>query len=220
MNLTVKRVERDCKEAGRYPDGHGLYLQVTESGAKSWLFRFARDGRERWMGLGSMHAVTLKQAREKARAARLALTNGDDPIETSRAEKAARALQPPLGLHERCARKFARFEKMRVEAEAYLYRHFHPSGDLLYVGITLWPLRRQERHVKEAPWKSHICLIVVEPFATREEALEAETRAIRDEYPKWNSVHNGQRQTMQELAKMRRQLARERQASSAEEGAR
>ena len=36
-----------------YPDGGGLYLQVANSNAKSWLFRYAIDGRDRYMGLGA-----------------------------------------------------------------------------------------------------------------------------------------------------------------------
>jgi hypothetical protein len=30
----------------------GLYLQVTEAGSKSWIFRFARAGKRREVGLG------------------------------------------------------------------------------------------------------------------------------------------------------------------------
>ena len=60
------------KQPGMYGDGGGLWLQVTSSGARSWIFRFwteARDpttgeiiqdetgkarGRSREMGLGSI----------------------------------------------------------------------------------------------------------------------------------------------------------------------
>jgi hypothetical protein len=38
-----------------------------------------------------------------------------------------------------------------------------------------------------------------EPFASREEALEAETRTIRKEFPKSNNVYNGRRHPAQEL---------------------
>ena len=48
---------------GYYPDGGGLYLQVSESGSKSWLFRFVLNGKERQMGLGPFHTVTLAEAR-------------------------------------------------------------------------------------------------------------------------------------------------------------
>ena len=43
--LTVKRIER-LKEKGRYADGGGLYLQVSESGSKSWVFKFERTIRD------------------------------------------------------------------------------------------------------------------------------------------------------------------------------
>jgi hypothetical protein len=41
--------------------------------------------------------------------------------------------------------------------------------------------------------------IVVEPFATREEALAAEAEAIRSEYPRFNRAQNGRRPPLQEL---------------------
>jgi hypothetical protein len=54
------------KKPGMYADG-GLYLQVTSSGAKSWIFRFEINGRERAMGLGSLNAVGLSDARTPGR---------------------------------------------------------------------------------------------------------------------------------------------------------
>ena len=46
-----------------------------------------------------------------------------------------------------------------------------------------------------------ISRIVIEPFATREEALAAEQFAIRTEFPKFNTIHNGHRHPIQEIAK-------------------
>src|ERR1700730_7408899 len=64
-----------CATPGLYPDGGGLYLQVTTgangSPRKSWLFRFSLHGRARHMGLGSFKYVSLayaRAARDKARA--------------------------------------------------------------------------------------------------------------------------------------------------------
>jgi integrase len=90
--LTAKRVERE-KRPGRYRDGivRGLYLQVGPTGGKSWGLRFERDGRERWLGLGPLSVVDLKMARDRARAARLLLLDGIDPIDHRKAEKAKRA---------------------------------------------------------------------------------------------------------------------------------
>ncbi|TWB29343.1 uncharacterized protein DUF4102 [Nitrospirillum viridazoti] len=37
---------------GMHPDGDGLYLRITETGTKSWIFRYQLQGRRREMGLG------------------------------------------------------------------------------------------------------------------------------------------------------------------------
>ena len=76
-----------AKSTGMYADGGGLYLQVSPTGAKSWIFRFAQAGRERAMGLGSVQDVSLAEAREKAIECRRLKHNGIDPIE---ARKTAR----------------------------------------------------------------------------------------------------------------------------------
>jgi integrase len=92
MALTVKQVER-IKEAGRHGDGHGLYLQVMPGGARSWLLRYERGGRERWMGLGACHTFSLDEARDRARAARQQLANGIDPLDARRAERTKKATE-------------------------------------------------------------------------------------------------------------------------------
>src|SRR5258705_10919094 len=89
--LTAKKVEK-AKAAGRYGDGHGLCLQVTPAGVKSWLLRYERGGRERFMGLGPLHTVSLKEARERARKARQQLLDGIDPLDQRKAERAQHAL--------------------------------------------------------------------------------------------------------------------------------
>jgi len=92
--LTIKRIERLRKQPGRYRDGagevRGLYLEVVTKTNCSWLLRYMRDGRERWMGLGPLETVSLKEAREKAKAARKQLVDGVDPIAARQADKAAR----------------------------------------------------------------------------------------------------------------------------------
>ncbi|MCP3462649.1 Arm DNA-binding domain-containing protein [Bradyrhizobium sp. CCGUVB23] len=41
---------------------------------------YERNGRERWMGLGPLHTVSLQEARERARKARGQLLDGIDPL--------------------------------------------------------------------------------------------------------------------------------------------
>jgi len=90
--LTAKAVEAK-KEPGYYGDGAGLYLQVSRSGSKSWLFRFMLNGKAREMGLGSVLAVSLEEARAKARDCRSLLDQKIDPIEARDAADRAKAFE-------------------------------------------------------------------------------------------------------------------------------
>ena len=71
-SLEVRRLIRP----GRWSVGgvDGLALQVTPSGAQSWVLRFRSGGRQREAGLGSFPTVTLAAAREKARQLRSILS--------------------------------------------------------------------------------------------------------------------------------------------------
>lgn len=90
--LSPMKVQK-AKKPGMYADGGGLYLQVTSAGARSWIFRYARNGREREMGLGPLTAVSLAAAREKAANARAVKVRGIDPIQARDDEKAAAAAE-------------------------------------------------------------------------------------------------------------------------------
>jgi integrase len=91
--LTAKKVER-TKKPGRYRDGlvKGLLLQISRGGAKSWVLRYELHGREHMMGLGSAGDFNLKEARERARAARQHLSDKVDPLAVKRAERSAAKL--------------------------------------------------------------------------------------------------------------------------------
>lgn len=93
LPLSAKRVQR-LKGEGRYHDAlvPGLYLQITASGARSWLLRFELNGNERMMGLGSAAVFTLAHARERAREARRLLADGVDPLAAKQANKQAAKL--------------------------------------------------------------------------------------------------------------------------------
>ncbi len=77
------------KEPGLHADGGGLYLQVGKGDARSWIFRYAADGRERQMGLGPAHTVGLAEARDMALELRKLRLKGVDPIEARKAEQDA-----------------------------------------------------------------------------------------------------------------------------------
>jgi integrase len=92
MGLTKKRVD-NLKAPGRYFDEHGLYLQVMSPTNRSWILRYERQGRERWLGLGAVHTFDLKEARERARKARQQLADGIDPIDARNKDRAVQALE-------------------------------------------------------------------------------------------------------------------------------
>jgi hypothetical protein len=57
-------------------DGGGLYLRVSGSGAKSWVFRYQLDGKRRDMGIGPFPQISLAEARGNAAAQRKAVGEG------------------------------------------------------------------------------------------------------------------------------------------------
>jgi integrase len=77
---------------GLHSDGLNLYLQVSESGARSWIFLYSRGGKSTSVGLGSIHTTTLAEARDIAHDLRRLLRDGVDPLEARRAAKAQKAL--------------------------------------------------------------------------------------------------------------------------------
>ena len=64
-------------------------LQVSDSGARSWLFRYKVAGKIKSMGLGSVKAVSLATARKKAQDARAMRAEGTDPLGEKKASKEA-----------------------------------------------------------------------------------------------------------------------------------
>jgi integrase len=117
MALTVKRIER-ITTAGRYHDAHGLYMQVTPSGVKSWLLRYQKDGKEHALGLGPLHTFNLEEARERARKQRQLLADGIDPLEQKRQQAAQRKAEESQRQAEEASKKtFAEC------VEAFLTKH-------------------------------------------------------------------------------------------------
>jgi integrase len=77
--LDVSRAKKRGKRR-MYADGGGLYLQVSASGAASWVYRFMLNGTAQWMGLGPLHDVPLAAARVAASEKRELRRAGVNPI--------------------------------------------------------------------------------------------------------------------------------------------
>ena len=69
---------------GRHADGNGLYLYVQRTGTRSWIQRLVIRGRKHELGLGSVHLVSLAEAREQALANRKLARAGGDPLADKR----------------------------------------------------------------------------------------------------------------------------------------
>ena len=89
--LTARKVET-VKTPGYLKDGGGLFLQVGETGSKSWIFTFRFAGRRREMGLGSLERVSLAAARAARDECNQMLRAHTDPIEHRKRERAAAIL--------------------------------------------------------------------------------------------------------------------------------
>lgn len=95
------------KKPGYYCDGGGLYLQVSASLTRSWVYRFRRAGRLREMGLGALLAVTLAEARATAAQCRSMLRDGTDPIEARRtAQMSERLSEARTKTFDECTKAF------------------------------------------------------------------------------------------------------------------
>jgi integrase len=104
--LTAVAVAKQTRP-GRYGDGGGLWLQVSSSGTKAWLFRYMLHGKARQMGLGPVHTITLAMARDKALECRRLLLEGIDPIEKRRAGRDEALIASAKGItFKECAERY------------------------------------------------------------------------------------------------------------------
>ena len=81
-HLTAAKVK--SAGPGKYHDGQGLHLRVTNTESKSWFLRLTVDGRRRDMGLGGYPEVSLVDARRRALEHRTAAADGRDPVADNR----------------------------------------------------------------------------------------------------------------------------------------
>jgi integrase len=144
--LTTREVET-LKKPGRHHDRDGLYMQVQPSGAKSWLLIFARHGRQRQMGLGSVRTgsklkgLALAEAREAAKEAHRLLSTGVDPIDAKRARRPPKAVKTFRELTEEYIEwRQARWrnEKTAAQFRRSLANYAYPTiGNLAADAITV-----------------------------------------------------------------------------------
>ncbi len=123
----------------------GLLMQVTDSGAQSWLLRVRVGDKRREIGLGAFPEVSLARAREKAAETKDAIRSGIDPVEARKAARSALVASQRQGLtfieafEKYAAKKLPelRTERYRNQWRATVEKYAFPElGNMLVQNIS------------------------------------------------------------------------------------
>ncbi len=82
----VRKIKPSEKKV-KYPDGKGMYLEVTPSGGMHWRMKFRLNGKENIFSIGTYPDTTLAQARRIRDEARLQIKDGINPNEVKKQKK-------------------------------------------------------------------------------------------------------------------------------------
>jgi len=98
MKLTDMQIQKLKRRENRYevPDGGGLFIRVSHTGNKSWIYRyrFGKEKKPRRMTLGVYPELTLAKARVMHAQAKQDVDNGIDPGAKLQSDKAAAKAEP------------------------------------------------------------------------------------------------------------------------------
>ncbi len=114
MKLTDAKL-RNLSEPGKYFDGAGLYLELTPAGGRYWRMKYRHAGKEKRLAFGVYPAVSLKDARDQATAARKVIQSGDDPGALRKAAK-VQAIHEAANTLEAVARDWLKHQAGRWES--------------------------------------------------------------------------------------------------------
>lgn len=95
--LSIKRAAHSGKSGNHEKlavgGAPGLMLQITATGAKSWILRATVADKRREIGIGPYPEISLSEARERARQMRAQIINGSDPVLEKQAVRSAIAAE-------------------------------------------------------------------------------------------------------------------------------
>lgn len=83
---TQIRKAKPAEKPYKLTDSNGLYIVINPNGSKLWRYRFRLDGKESVFAIGAYPDISLAEAREKRKEARLLVQHGINPAK-DRAEK-------------------------------------------------------------------------------------------------------------------------------------
>ena len=88
-DTTIRKIKPGEKPL-KLSDEKGMFLLVTTAGGKLWRMKYRISGKEKLLALGAYPEVTLADARQRRDDARKLLSNGVDPGDHRKAQKAAK----------------------------------------------------------------------------------------------------------------------------------
>lgn len=91
VNIHIKETKPRDKDYKLY-DGGGMYLLVKKNGSKYWRMDYRFRGKRKTISLGVYPQVSLKDAREKLRLAKMQLSEDQDPSATRKEERFAQRM--------------------------------------------------------------------------------------------------------------------------------
>ncbi|MBQ0750107.1 MAG: DUF4102 domain-containing protein, partial [Roseovarius sp.] len=114
---------KNLSSPGRHAVGavNGLYLNITETGARSWILRVTVGLKRRHIGLGGYPEVSLAEARDRALEMRRKISAGVDPVVERREQR--QALVVATKQRTTFEQAFARFFEEKVEGELRNAKH-------------------------------------------------------------------------------------------------
>jgi integrase len=180
--LTAIKVTK-AKKPGLYGDGDGLYLRVSLSGTKSWIFRYRQSGKLRDMGLGSVQLVTLAEARAAAHEqskVMLAYRQGAtelDPISNRKDLRAAKRIEATKGITFReCAEAYIAAHKAGWRNVKHRQQWTSTLGTYVYPVLGDLPIRAVD---------TALVLKVVEPLWSTKTETAARLRGRMESVLDW-----------------------------------
>lgn len=128
---TTKPIDKPVKMA----DGGGLFLFVTPAGGKYWRMKYRYNGKEKLLALGVYPEISLSEARLKRDKAKQLLTNGSDPGQVKRAQKAA-STERSANSYEVICREWLAAKRQVIEEGQYLKTLARQENDVFpWLGV-------------------------------------------------------------------------------------
>ncbi|MCG3267904.1 integrase arm-type DNA-binding domain-containing protein [Yoonia sp. I 8.24] len=158
--LTAQFV-KTVKDAGKYFDGHGLFLRVLSNGSKQWVQRITIRGKRCELGLGNPALVPLAEARQTALENRKLARSGGDPMQAKKDAQAvltfAEAAQRVYELHRPTWRNEKHAKQFVSTLETYAFPRIGKvkvadvtTADVLAVLTPIWTTKPETaRRVKQ-----------------------------------------------------------------------